>query len=359
MPLVTAPPGLVIGEPFPTFIDTSTYIVDASGERAALIVKIPRAGSLQRVGFRTAALTNTQTIRVSLQGLGADGLPTGTPTHWRDMTIATPNAWHLSGIVSADGTDTGALRSVTRGEFLAINWQHNPFNTGDVFRLTSYSRAIGLGTEYGGLFVGSWARQTFVPTTLLLYSDGLAYGIPGLYPFSTHTLLSWNSGTANPIRGLRFRLPFPCAIDGAIAQMTAAATGSDWDMFLYDNAGTLLATATPSPHDADILRATGAVNQTTHYFPYTVLAANTTYFLMLRPTTTNNIQIIRLDNLTAAALGQLPGGTEFHYAECATPGTWTLNTMQRPAITLMLSQVDDGAGGGGPSISRARVQRGM
>jgi hypothetical protein len=78
------------------------------------------------------------------------------------------------------------------------------------------------------------------------------------------------------------------------------------------------------------------------------LSANTTYYVLCKPTTTTNLFLGYQDASAAAHLGQLSGGTAIHGVNRATAGSgaFTQETTRRYAISLIADAFDDGLGGG-------------
>ncbi|MGQ9573565.1 MAG: hypothetical protein ACUVV3_10375, partial [Dehalococcoidia bacterium] len=92
------------------YYDSTTLTVDASGEKAAFVFRVPATGTLKKVAFRTGGVTHNQTIRVSFQDVNSlTGYPDGVVDQWRDISIGDTddNQHKETGLITSDGTDGG------------------------------------------------------------------------------------------------------------------------------------------------------------------------------------------------------------------------------------------------------------
>lgn len=338
--------------------DTSSLLVDASGEKAAFILRAPATGALKKVAVRTGGVTQNQTIRVSFQDVDpATGYPDGVADQWRNLAIADTddNVAKETGILSSDGTDGGTLRSVTRGDLLAVVFEHNPFNPGDVFRLSIVHTGGGQdceGSAYSALYTTSWAKVINTPCVALIYDSGgseACYHCPNAVPCTQdYGSMTFNSGSANPKRGLKFKLPFPARIAGALVRMR---TSGNCEVKLYNSDGQSVLRS-----QSIVAAATDSSYQRWHHVPFASavdLAQDTFYYLLVEPTTTTSVYLFYIDVPTGRELylDQMDGGQEFHYAERST-GAPIATTTRRPLFSLELVALEDGASGGaaGPMI---------
>lgn len=320
----------------PASLDATTLLVDASGEKAAFIIKVAKTGTLNKVGFRTGAVVQNQTIRVSFQDVSTStGNPDETQDQFRDISISDTddNVWKETGLITSDGTDSGTKRSVTRGDMLAIVWESNPFNSGDVFRLSM--NPLILNDYYADLKTsGSWVKQSGTPNIALYYDDGAGNSVvqycPHLGGFSAVSAPNWNSGSSPPKRGLKFQVPFPCYTNCAMFGGGLAA-GADVLMKLYDSDGsTVLQTA--ATQDGDITRSTSTRTYTFWWPTEQLLQANTYYYAMVEPQTANAVNWSLVDVNAAAILDQQDGGQQFHYVDNSGGGGSFVPTTTRRAF---------------------------
>ena len=337
--------GIITQIPFgvtQTGMDTTTLVVDAALEAAAFMVKIQRPGNLYRVGFKTAAVTNAQTIRVSFQGLTGAGVPNDTVNQFRDVAVSDTddNVWKETGIISSDGTDGGTLRAVNRGDYVAVVFDNPSWAAGQVFRLTGMTGVTNAG--YSALKTsGSWSKQVPGAQMALYYDDDKVYYLESVIPATNISSVSYSTASAPSRRGMKFRLPFPARILGCLAVGAFVSANVTAQLVLYDAAATVLQQS--AVQDSDHTRSTAAT-LTTYYFPAEQdLAANTDYYVMLEALNNTAISLNFYDVQTAALLDQLAGGQNFSGATL-TGTTFTDIPTRRPLIYLMISALDDGAG---------------
>ncbi len=363
--IISAQSGTVTGMRFPeasmypvgTLAFTSSAIT-LSGQKIAVVFQVPKTGNLWKVGYRTGTVSCTtcpQVIRVSFQDPAtANGDPDGTQDQYRDANIADTddNLWTTTGIISSDGTDTGALRAVTKGDSASIVWeQPNAFNVGDAFRVSGMNAAtasFGVGISYiDTQNAGVWTKNvsSVLPNFVLYYDDGLAYYLPDVSPFSAVSSANYNSGTSSGSggdeRGLKFTLAAPVKCVGAWVTTFQANTSADFDLVLYASDGTtVLATRS---FLAKVYA--GAVdNYTSGLFPTpVVLSAQTVYYLTLKPTTTNNVKINFATVNANADLDQYVGGANAYYSVKTDGGAFTDTTTRRPMLGIIFEQIPAGA----------------
>jgi hypothetical protein len=331
-------------------IEASTFTLDASGEMAGFILTMPKTGTIHKVGFRTGAVVQDQTIRVSFQTVApTTGVPDETIDQFRNISIlgTNDNVAKETGILSSDGTDGGTKRSVTIGEAVAIVFDHNPFNAGDIFRVASMDVPTPTNWDhlnYGALKTGgTWAKQTRTAALAIIYDDGACYWLPASIPVIASTGMNFNSGSSPPKRGLKFRKAVPFKSTGCVINMASAA-GLAPNVVLYDTDGQTPLVTVALDTDLQRLAATDSW-WIARWEPQTHLA-NTYYWTMLEPQSATNVTLYYMDVASAAYLDQMDGGQSFHYGE-RSGGAPTDTTTRRPNISVMISALDDGAGAGG------------
>src|SRR5215203_1724241 len=109
---LTLPPGGYMGTAI-----AGTFVIDASGEMAALIMRVPKTGTLTRFEALVQAVGNTPDngLRFSFQDVSlTTGLPDGVVDQF--ATIASGSV--TTGWVSPGDFDS--TRAVTRGDLLAL-----------------------------------------------------------------------------------------------------------------------------------------------------------------------------------------------------------------------------------------------
>ena len=334
--------------------------MDASGEGAGWVIEAPKTGNIKAVGFEVGTVTNNPDngLRVALQNL-TSGLPSA-ETHFRVVTPVTANTWHETGIISDDGTDTGALRAVTRGDRLAITIDFESFVVGDSLQIR-YASNLGFAGQFSGGFpyviqdVGSgWAKTGSGEDMLVVavqYDDDIWYPVSNAAPISVAgSVLSVTSSSDPNEFALKFQLSVPMRCAGLAYRVSHATpnTGNTIGQ-LYDAAGNILATGGTLSSLLSGNTTTG--NTFWVRFPTSVeLAANTTYRLGVRSSSTGNVDFYFVSANSVALMNAMPNGTNFSYSQraySAGAGVWTDVATSVPMITPLIDAIDPVKGFGG------------
>jgi hypothetical protein len=320
---------------------TTTYVLDASGEIAAVIFKAPKTGSIDRVTAHVGAVGNTPDngLRASLQNVNlTTGVNDGTPDE--NATIASGSVavglleWTLS-----------ASRSVTINEEVAVVIDIPTFTAGDSVTITHQSTGgNSVGFPYG-IAATSSKQSSAMPMLAVRYTTGEWYLLtPWFNLFSSTTTFNIDNGTTPDEVGLAFTLPWNAKLAEAQWSIAVQATTSDFDIVLYDASNTVLSTSSEEGH---IVASTSARRYLT-MFDHVTLTAGALYRLVIKPTTTNNVSL----NYGVVPSGDLflasqTGGVAYATAR-TDAGAWTnydngSDGYRIPYIQLWLSAVDDGA----------------
>jgi hypothetical protein len=317
---------------------TTGFVIDAANKQAAIIVPVPRTGTITAVAFRTITVTfgGGSALSVGLETVStADGNPTGTAyggsaagsqsgvvaNTWYEVTLATP-------------------ANANAGDLVAIVIKFSAFTAGDSVLIgrgaTSSSQPTPV-IPYHDLYNGtSWTKSTNSPYTTLKYQDGDAYSpIPYCMPNAPATA-AFNSGSANDQRALKFQLPMSARVVGWWAPLATVA-GGDFEVDLLDSSSTVLATHS---YDGDQVGATGAYASGFFNAPVT-LQANTWYRLVFKATTATNLTIYECaPGAGAGAMLALPLGSNAYRSIRSGTGAWTDATGSRPVCGVLIDQID-------------------
>lgn len=334
-------------ENFPT--NNANQVLDASGEKLGAVFRAPKTGTLAKVRFRTQNVTTGDTMKVSFQDVDmATGNPDETADQYRTVSVASSddNAWISTGLITTDGTDSGGLRSVTRGDLLAIVIEFDSYVSGNMNIVNSippvdYGNACYTTLKTGG----TWAKTSATQGCFELeYDDGtLAYSDTLMPGYNTAATIASNT-TPDEV-ALYFRFPVGVTVGGAfvIIDLDAAC-----DVVLYDTDGTT-ALATVSL-DSDV-RAGTSVNGTVVVFPTEIdLTANSWYFLAIKPTTTTAVSYRYMTVRTTASMDMFDLGQNAYLAQRTDAGVWAGTTTSRPRMSLLVTKINDGSGGGGAYV---------
>jgi len=337
----------------------SPLLMDAAGEKVAYIFSAPETGNLARVRFQTGVVTTGDTLKISFQDVDpATGFPDGTADQYRTLVVADTddNKALYSGIISSDGTDTGTKRAVTLGEMVAVVFEFNNYVAGNLnlVQRFSYYNSYLTGLCYALLYTTSWAKQNSAFPRLAVEYDG------GTYPMIVGCNAAVNriteqafSSSSNPDeRGNVIVPPFDATCSGLWASVTLDAVA---DLILYDSANNVLGSFSLDP---DIRPATSAYN-TFAPIPAVTLAAGSLYRVSIKPTSTSTMRAYLADYVANAVLAALSGGTNVYSTTRVVAGGWTDANTKRYLCGLILSQLDDGAGGVGGLLVHPGMSGGM
>lgn len=344
MALQTLSGGLWFPDPIPglaTSVQHGTAAtIDASTELCAGVGIAPKAGAIRTVEFRTSTVAVNAASRLNARVetvSTTNGDPTGTA--YGGMATGTAGAAPTSNSWNSITLATDAT-VVNVGDIIAAVVGYGTFTAADSVIISGVNSAAAYSVDfpYVDAFVGgAWAKNTaMAPCMALGYSDGTYAPLQGFYPILTFTTQSFASNTAvTDEYALSFQMAVPCRLRG----IAAAIDGDgDYEVILYT--GT---TATETITIDKDQRAGTASRLRYFMFPVgPTLAANTTYRLGIRPTTTTAITLQLWTMSTAAILDQMAGGQIFRLGTRLDQGAWDADTTtKRPAIWLQFDQFDD------------------
>lgn len=349
----------------PAFASTR---IDATGEKVSYIGRFFHKDrgtkTVNKVGFRfgTVSKASGSALTLSLQNVNLASGPPGNPDETQDQTVAIANADAAFASNTWCEKTLGSTRSVAEGELLGMVLEFDGSgrlgaDTVDISFLDVQNAAQGgsVISKTGG----TWANVPGLPNLVLGCDDGTygtlipITGLPeGWGPVSALNTLTYHSGSAADEIAMPFSFPFPVRCNGAWALVRLIAD-ADLDVVLY-NGTTAIASASV---DGDtVLLTTGSRPTLVRWAPVD-LAAGTTYYLAIKPTTANNVSVETFDVNTAAHFQAHAGGQGWSYVDRVDLGAWNSPVgYRRPCCGLVLSAFDDGAGGGGgmlvhPSMS--------
>lgn len=365
---------LISGEGFwipglpPTFGATSGAgiygPIDATGEKLAHIGRVWWPGTassktITGVGFRfgnSITKAGGSALTVSLQDVDLATGPPYQPDGTQDQTAAVANANASFAANTWIDLTFGSTRAVNKGDRLAVVIEFDGSGRLGADSVNFAALASSNSGAYGGAgishFTASWAATTGSPGVIFAFDDGTYGKFAGSWPSNTATsaTVTANTGTTPDEVGLKFSLPFSVSVDQLAAYLSVSASSSDFDVILYDSGGSVVASGSA---DANATNATGTARVFLIPIVPTTLSANTTYRLVVKPTTANSVVVMHVDVATANHLTVHPGGTAWHWTQRTDGGAWTDTTTRRPYyFGLQVAGVDSGTAGG---YSRGRV----
>ncbi len=321
-------------------------LIDASGEKVAFVTRVPKTGTITKVGFRTRTVTTSAALKVSLQGVNTSGDPNGT-------ILGGGTAY---GILSSPASNTWYLVTLNAG--LSVN-KFDPIAAVIEFSSTVGSLNIGaaargwgarqLYNAYVDHYTTAWTKYDYLISVAFVYSDNSYGTTPFVHPISAIGAYTFNSGSTPDEYGNYFKLPFPVRAVGMVADVDL---DQDSTFKLYDSDGTTVLASVVVNASQRYSTAAGLI---WGLFSTPVnLLKNTWYRMTIVPNGTTNISLSWID---AADMSAFPLGQNCYQTSRTDGGAWTEDTVTRVEIALLVDSFDDGVGAGG--VSRTRVQGGM
>ncbi|HDZ58617.1 MAG TPA: hypothetical protein ENH47_00950 [Ignavibacteriales bacterium] len=322
----------------------SPKLLDTAGYKFAAIFKVPKTGTISKVGFRVGNVTTPETLKVGLQTLSG-GDPTGTAYGGMVAgTQATPaaNTYYT--------VPLGTPATATVNDTVAVVIE---FDSAVGNLEIDYLSTNAQGFPYIDYYTGAWVKDDNIPAISLEYSDG-SYENTGMFPISNVSTFKFNNTDTPDERALRFSLPFPGRIAGFWVGIDNNRTGA-FDIVLYEGttAKATVSFAAIEYSSVDMEICFGVFDTP---FEYT---KNTEYFLAVKPTSATDIGLREITILSAAIMDSFPGGTNFYLGTRTDAGSWSTDTLKRPFMGVFIDQLDDGVGGAGGMIVHPGMDGGM
>jgi hypothetical protein len=323
----------------------ANYVIDASGEVVVVICRVPKTGTLDRFEAYIEQVSNAPDngLRFSFQDVD---LSNGQPDGVVDQSVTVASGSVVTGWMNPG--NFGATRAVTRGDYLALVIDIPTFTAGDNVRVGQMTQS-NCRIPYGiGATSTKLAGQ--LPIVALHYNDD-SYGFfPTLPAINAAATETYHSGTAGGDEyGLAFMLPVPCTLNEVIVRLSVAAA-ADFDLVLYDASDSVLATLS---YDDDVNSGAGVGVHCLVLQSAVNLSAATLYRLIIKPTTTNSVGLNYAGFASSTLMRDtIDGGTDLYLTKRVDAGAWTnynngTDGYRRPFMSLGLSALDDGTGGGG------------
>jgi hypothetical protein len=301
------------------------------------------------VPIRAVSQNPINGIKLSFQGhlrVGNNLQPDGISTHYRVIPTGDieANTVVVSELVTDDGTDNGAKKTVVVNDFFTIILEFENFVAGDSYTPV-YIGAMGTGiapTVTGGLchwdIGGGWTYSLNVsPSFLIEYADGMIIGMPAQqHNIGTVTHYGNVTGTAasdpNEV-GLKFVAPHSGEIGGVCIWGLYA---DDWLWTLYDSGDNVLGTYTSLKNDRWANYHCAKI-----WFDTPILVIKgSTYRLTQKPSGAT----FRLyySDYSVAAAAQMLGGVNFVWTQRKDSGIWTDINTRKPNMGVLYTKFEPG-----------------
>lgn len=317
----------------------TTLLINAAGEKVDFIFSVPKTGTVTTLGFRTGTVTTSDTLKVGLYTIdGATGLATATA--YGGMVAGT-----VSGLASNTYYEVvlGTNASVTVGDRIALSIEFNSWVAGNLV-IAVMDATIARGFPY---IIWNGAKFGYTPLCTIKYDDN-TYGPDDCLPCETSAATTFSNASTPDERALKFSPPWKARMPGFWVLIDA---DGDCDIILYEGT-TVRATYSI---DKDVRGATvGRFFNCRFTTPYE-LAANTTYYLAVKPTTTTAVGLYEFTVAAANMMACFSGGTSITFSSRVDAGAWTGDdALRRPWMGLIIDQFDDGAAAGGLAANPLR-----
>jgi hypothetical protein len=338
-------------------LSASIYQLNAVNEICATVGYPPKAGNIDRIWFRVAAVGNAPDngLQASLQSISAsDGLNTGTILGATSNAKASTAAGTPSAVGGVELT-LAEVAAVTTTVPIAVVIGSVSFTAGDDVTIAETNRTGDCGFPFS-ISSTNGKRTATMPIMAVRYDDGTWWMLDDeIPPFTAVSFFDYDNGTATKEVGERRIYPFPVRITRLRVFIFMAAANGSVDLHIYDDSNTDL--ITPITHDTDWSGNATAGRWVLFHLPTPLdVAANTAITVAFEPTTTVNLRIPYGEFDSAGLMQAMPPCHSGWYARSrgtSGSGAWTDYNNGTDAyrrirgLALELSGFDDGTGGGG------------
>ncbi len=324
-----------------------TSLLDATGERTAVIFQAPKTGTIKGFGFRLGAVTTGKTLKISHENV-VSGICDDVSDESFTVAVADTddNTWKEG--------EWATGRSVTKGEPVAvvIEW-NNDADPGNL-EICYWGSAPGAARNLGMFSKvrhchrtgGNWgAASNGFPIAAIKYSDGtypLAYGVWPIKDAATFNFPSGGSSSPDEI-GFKFQVPFACKV-GGVWWVGPSSGGNPGNIRLYDGASNVLGGGDAYPEGNT---GSGAASVQHLRFADVVLDKDTDYRLAWESTSTFAHQLPPYEiTVNASAMREMfEMGLKMVKTSRTNGGAWTddpTNTTIIGGMGLIITALADG-----------------
>lgn len=345
-------------------------ILDAADEFVAHVFKVPKTGTLKKIGWRVRAVSGTSyTVKISLETVAETvGQPVATTNAGKTLYAASAESADITsisaGVIFTPINGASGI-SVTQGDQIAITIRLISASESSisVYCHTGYRNRGFAGTNerdcYTATYLGStWAVNSYGAGFISLeYSDGFC-PVLNVMPVGVSAAVTYNSGSSNNFYGIKFRYPFKC-------RLSAASILSDLDgdanIYLYDSDEYTAFSGFPVAVK-NTQRLTATLGEHLVIFPVkSTLEANTWYRLVVAPSTTTNLTLYNTeftsdgsyDSMNACFEGSDIVTTYRTAAPSSGDHAWTDSTTLKCCLGVVIDGIE-ASSGGTVGISRSR-----
>lgn len=286
--------------------------IDANNDGTALVLRCPKAGTIDRIGARINTSTSAPTYRFGVEGVSGRA-PDG-------AYLASGNAYVD---VAAPGTgfawrSLGTPVAVTEGQLIAgtIRYQSGTIDGTHLINVSHSVSTLHSSSRFpfaANMTAGLWNIASTLPIMALRYSDGeVALRCTGCPADSLTNNTTWNSGSNPLYLGTKFVPSIQCRLRGVDVGLRPGA-GADFTVHLFEDSNTTPVASQAIDVDNDWQAVSGWGIARLHLPAYTLRAGHI-YRLLLEPMTVTNPTTLVHATFTdadalAAYFGNLAGCT--------------------------------------------------
>jgi len=352
----------------------NTAAMTAAGHKTAWVGRMCNkdraAKQIRFVEVRTGATITKaggSTVQFSIQGVNAaggppyqpDGTVSGATNNCKETeanaSIPAVSTWWTTGNFTEDSS------SIAHGQLVAVVAEYATFGGADSIQFSGVTVPLNVSPFLQGagtsVLTASWTLDASrIAVIVLGFSDGTYGTLRGAIPASSLTTTVINTGSAAKQVGMEITPSVAMGID-VFTPLLQMAANSEADINFYTGT-TLTEKVAGIAGGTTVDLNTISASATVRWMPevlsqsYT-LTAGTTYRLMVKPTTANNLTFYDMTLANAAHRQCLPFGTDVQYVTADTTPTFTGTNTRYPLIIPGISSWDDGlsaAGSGGRFI---------
>ena len=346
-------------------VGLSAVTFDSDTDRIAYVGISPIADTLSKIYWRAGTVTSPAVADVRVETWGADGKPSGTLFGTNSNVTITPsgsNTWQTCTLTTAPTFAIGSKFAINVVRSSGTFDGTHLFNMQRMAANTAGSGNFPLCIQDTG--AGTWANLAGNLCMILEFTTGSVIYIPGLSPVDVGSSHGAFNNTSNPNEvALQFRVPFKCRAVGIQWGASNIVAGANFTCSLWDTGTTDAGALAQIGVDGDAIASTTQESPATCFFATTqpTLSPGTTYYAGVRPDTANNIDVLEMrspSGITNSMRGfAIPTDGFCQKATRLwdngapnTAGAWTTagaNANILPLISVLVDQLDNGAGGGG------------
>lgn len=319
--------------------------LDAAGEYDSVIVRAREDMVISHVAWQVTNVSGSPTGTVRIESVDEDtGIPTGTlwGTNTNIVTGTLTNGTRLDALT--------ASATISQGDVFAVKFG---YISGTSFRVQGRDIGASQGQfPYRVNNTGTPTKQNWQRTPIMALgsSSTVFYRRTRTYPPSAIFEPEFNpTDDLTHEHGMRFSLPFPCRCTGMLF-VPQNHTG-DFNINLYNDAGTLLSTGEHSGHQSFQANNQSLMHEL-HFDDSIALAKDTFYRIAVEAIEASvDVRVVGHTLASANYMMATPWGAGNH-ATSFNGTVWDdANTSRQLIMGIIIDQLDDGAGAGGGETS--------